>query len=92
MLSVLGCPIVKKRKLEEAEENQSAPKRRSQPVQQEGDGEDITDEDEDEDEEEAEEEDQIKDKKKNTTKIRAEAAKGERGCYGDGEQGRTSRP
>lgn len=89
-VSVLGCPIVKKRKLEEAEENQSAPKKRNQPVRQAA-GEDFaadndtTDEDENEEEEEGEEEEgeeedgrERKEKKKTMTKIRAEVKKGER--------------
>ncbi|KAG7220412.1 hypothetical protein INR49_018250 [Caranx melampygus] len=69
--SVLGCPIVKKRKLEEAEaeaeENQSAPKRRNQPTKQATtDGftadSDAAEEDEEQKEEEEEE------VKKNKTK------------------------
>ncbi|KAK1898555.1 Myelin transcription factor 1 [Dissostichus eleginoides] len=41
--SILGCPLVKKRKLEEAEaeENQSAPKRRNQPATETDTAEDI---------------------------------------------------
>lgn len=74
-LSVLGCPIVKKRKLEEAEaeENQSAPKRRNQPVKQPAD-EGFT---ADSEEEVVEEEEDLKEKKKNKTKSRPEDIKGE---------------
>lgn len=81
---------MKKRKLEEAEESQSAPKKRNQPVKQAA-GEDFThdttDEEEEEEEaeeegeEEAEEEEELREKKKTTSKIRAEATKGERRFY-----------
>ncbi|XP_070825638.1 myelin transcription factor 1 isoform X2 [Chaetodon trifascialis] len=77
--SVLGCPIVKKRKLEEAEaeENQSAPKRRNQPAKQAADESFAADSDaaEEEQEEEEEEEEDFKEKKKNKTKSRPEATK-----------------
>lgn len=90
---MLGCPIVKKRKLEEAEENQSAPKKRNQPGKQAA-GEDFTadndttdeDEEEEEGEEEGEEEDD-REKKKDMAKIRAEATKGERAFSPGGEGG-----
>lgn len=79
-LSVLGCPMVKKRKLEEAEaeENQSAPKRRHQSVKQAAEegftaDSDTAEEEEEEDEEEdgegeGEEDEDIKVKKTNATK------------------------
>nr|XP_040049054.1 myelin transcription factor 1 isoform X1 [Gasterosteus aculeatus aculeatus] len=71
--SILGCPIVKKRKLEEAEaeENQSAPKRRNQPATEAGDEGFNADSDAAEEEEvQKEEEDDynLKEKKKNKTK------------------------
>lgn len=89
-LSVLGCPIVKKRKLEEAEaeENQSAPKRRNQPAKratEEGftadsdtaeEEEEVDEEQEEEDEEDGEEED-LKEKNKTKTKMMPGAIKGE---------------
>ncbi|XP_022597650.1 myelin transcription factor 1-like protein [Seriola lalandi dorsalis] len=86
--SVLGCPIVKKRKLEEAEaeaeaeENQSAPKRRNQPVKQATDDgftadSDAAEEDEEQKEEEEEEEEDLKEKKKNKTKSRPESIQSE---------------
>lgn len=88
--SVLGCPIVKKRKLEEAEaeENQSPPKRRNLPAKQSMDegftaDSDTTEEEEEEEEgeekEEEEEEDKeeaLKEKKKNKAKNRPGATKG----------------
>ncbi|XP_013856641.1 myelin transcription factor 1-like protein, partial [Austrofundulus limnaeus] len=51
--SALGCPIVKKRKLEKAEveENQSAPKRRNQASKQGGEDSDTAEEDEQKEEE-----------------------------------------
>lgn len=66
---------MKKRKLEEAEaeENQSAPKRRNQPVKQPAD-EGFT---ADSEEEVEEEEEDLKEKKKNKTKSRPEDIKGE---------------
>ncbi|XP_026222783.1 myelin transcription factor 1 isoform X2 [Anabas testudineus] len=79
--SVLGCPIVKKRKLEEAEadaeENLSAPKRRNQPALQTADKDFATDsdaaEEDDEQKEEEEEEENLKEKKKYKTKSRPES-------------------
>uniref|UniRef100_UPI0037E8CA61 myelin transcription factor 1-like isoform X2 n=1 Tax=Semicossyphus pulcher TaxID=241346 RepID=UPI0037E8CA61 len=83
--SALGCPIVKKRKLEEAEaeENQSAPKRRNQPPKQAADegltaDSDVAEEEEEqkeEEEQEEEEEEELKEKKKNKTKSRPESIK-----------------
>ncbi len=79
--SVLGCPIVKKRKLEgaEAEETQSAPKRRNQPAKQAADEGFIPDSDtvEEVEEEEEEEEEDLKDVKKNKTKSRLDSIKSE---------------
>ncbi|KAM6982899.1 myelin transcription factor 1-like isoform 2-T2 [Tautogolabrus adspersus] len=73
--SALGCPIVKKRKLEEAEaeENQSAPKRRNQPTKQAADeglnaDSDTAEEEEEQKEEEEEDDGDLKEKKKNKTK------------------------
>ncbi|CAB1456973.1 unnamed protein product [Pleuronectes platessa] len=77
--SVLGCPIVKKRKLEEAEaeaeENQSAPKRRNQPAKQAVDDGITADSEEEEEqkENEEEEEEDLKEKKKDKTKNRLES-------------------
>ncbi|XP_054464907.1 myelin transcription factor 1 [Anoplopoma fimbria] len=81
--SILGCPIVKKRKLEEAEaeENQSAPKRRNQPATEAGDegfnaDSDAAEEEEVHKEEEEEEDDNdLKEKKKNQTKCSPESTK-----------------
>uniref|UniRef100_A0A8C3AS74 Myelin transcription factor 1 n=1 Tax=Cyclopterus lumpus TaxID=8103 RepID=A0A8C3AS74_CYCLU len=78
--SILGCPIVKKRKLEEAEaeENQSAPKRRNQPATEAGDEGFNADSDAAEEEEvhkEEEEEEDLKEKKKNKTKCSPESTK-----------------
>lgn len=80
-LSVLGCPIVKKRKLEEAEaeENQSAPKRRNQPAKQAADDgftadSDAAEEEEEQKEEEEEEDEELKEKRKNKTKNRPESS------------------
>ncbi|XP_029361728.1 myelin transcription factor 1-like protein [Echeneis naucrates] len=81
--SVLGCPIVKKRKLEEAEaeENQSTPKRRNQPfTQTTNDGftadSDAAEEDDDQKEEEEGEEEDLRDTtktKENKIKCRPES-------------------
>lgn len=76
LLSVLGCPIVKKRKLEEAEaeaeENLSAPKRRNQPGKQAADKDFTTDSDaaEEDEEQKEEEEENLKEKKKDKAKSR----------------------
>ncbi|KAF0036544.1 hypothetical protein F2P81_011856 [Scophthalmus maximus] len=76
--SVLGCPIVKKRKLEEAEaeENQSAPKRRNQPAKQAADdgftAESEEEEEQQKEDEEEDEEEDLKEKKKQKTKYRPE--------------------
>ncbi|XP_028265152.1 myelin transcription factor 1-like [Parambassis ranga] len=79
--SILGCPLVKKRKLEEAEaeENQSAPKRRNLPAKQAADqgfavDSDTAEEEEEHREEDTEEEDS-KDKKKNKTKSKPTTVK-----------------
>lgn len=81
LISILGCPIVKKRKLEEAEaeENPSAPKRRNQPAKQAADKGFGTDSDAaDEDEEQKEEEDEdLKDKTTDKTKSRPESVQRE---------------
>ncbi|XP_026188415.1 myelin transcription factor 1 [Mastacembelus armatus] len=75
--SILGCPIVKKRKLEEAEaeaeENQSTPKRRIQPSKQAADKGFTTDSDAAEEEEEQKEEEDPKEKKTNKTKSSPES-------------------
>ncbi|KAK2852008.1 hypothetical protein Q5P01_008284 [Channa striata] len=81
--SVLGCPIVKKRKLEEAEaeaeENPSAPKRRNQPAKQAADKGFATDSDAAEEDEEPkeEEEEDLKEKKKDKTKSNTESTQTE---------------
>ena len=84
--SVLGCPIVKKRKMEEAEaeENQASPKKRSQPlklVMDEGFNAESDAGSEPEEKEEVleEEEEEQKDKKSNKMKRSIEESmKGER--------------
>uniref|UniRef100_A0A3Q4N6U2 Myelin transcription factor 1a n=1 Tax=Neolamprologus brichardi TaxID=32507 RepID=A0A3Q4N6U2_NEOBR len=71
--SILGCPIVKKRKLEEAEagENQSTPKRKNQSAKQAADGgltaDSDTAEEEEEEQKENEGDEENKDKKAKTT-------------------------
>lgn len=84
----MGCPIVKKRKLEEAEaeENQSPPKRRNLPAKQPVDegftaDSDTTEEEEEEEEGEEKEEEEdkeegLKEKKKNKAKNRPGVTKG----------------
>jgi len=85
--SVLGCPIVKKRKLEEAEagENQSASKRRNQPAKQ-ADEDSDTAEEEEQKEDEGEGKDANQDKKKNNAKSRIELIK----CELTQKKGQTS--
>uniref|UniRef100_A0A7N8YAV1 Myelin transcription factor 1 domain-containing protein n=1 Tax=Mastacembelus armatus TaxID=205130 RepID=A0A7N8YAV1_9TELE len=93
--SILGCPIVKKRKLEEAEaeaeENQSTPKRRIQPSKQAADKGFTTDSDAAEEEEEQKEEEDPKEKKTNKTKSSPESIQKKKevkcptpGCDGTG--------
>ncbi|XP_027868458.1 myelin transcription factor 1-like isoform X5 [Xiphophorus couchianus] len=67
--SALGCPIVKKRKLQEAEieENPLSPRKRTQPTKQADEDSDMAEEEE-QNEEDGEEKDGIKDKKKKETK------------------------
>lgn len=74
-LSALGCPIVKKRKLQEAEieENPLSPRKRIQPTKQADEDSDMVEEEE-QNEEDGEEKDGIKDKKKKETK--SETGKG----------------
>lgn len=76
--SVLGCPLVKKRKLEEAEaeENQTASKRRNQPVKRAEDDSDTAEEEEQKEEEE-EGKDDVKDKKKHNENCEMELMKRE---------------
>ena len=85
LLSILGCPIVKKRKLEEAEaeENQSAPKRRNQPAKQiadecfAADSDAAEEEEEQKEDEEEDEEEGLKEKNRNKTKGRPVSIKSE---------------
>ncbi|XP_074537390.1 myelin transcription factor 1-like isoform X3 [Halichoeres trimaculatus] len=88
--SALGCPLVKKRKLEEAEaeENQTAPKRRNQPGKQAAD-EGLNAESDAAEEEQKEEEDEdgdMKEKKKNKTRGQVEQTET------DSSQGTTDNP
>ncbi|XP_054904223.1 myelin transcription factor 1-like isoform X6 [Poeciliopsis prolifica] len=67
--SALGCPIVKKRKLQDAEteENPLSPRKKTQPNKQADEDSDMAEEDE-QNEEDREEKDAVKDKKKKETK------------------------
>ncbi|XP_068602716.1 myelin transcription factor 1-like [Brachionichthys hirsutus] len=81
--STLGCPIVKKRKLEEAEaeENQSAPKKKNQPAKQAADESDTAEEEEVEEEgeeEDDEEEEDFKERNSDKTKMRPDSTKTDR--------------
>lgn len=82
--SVLGCPVVKKRKLEEAvsDESEAPSKRRSVESKQAADegftAESDTTEEEVEAEGEEQEEEEGKDKKRNKTKVKTEARKGKK--------------
>ncbi|XP_056156071.1 myelin transcription factor 1-like [Lampris incognitus] len=74
--SVLGCPMVKKRKMEEAEESQSTSKRRSQPLKLVMDEGFTVDSDvNSETEQKEDEEEDLKEKKKNKIKSRRELVK-----------------
>lgn len=76
---------MKKRKLEEAgaeaEENQSAPKKRNQPIKQANEGSSTADSDEEKEQKEDEEEEEVdeehKEKKNSRNKSQAESAQGE---------------
>ncbi|XP_015252300.1 PREDICTED: myelin transcription factor 1-like [Cyprinodon variegatus] len=72
--SALGCPIVKKRKLQEAEaeENPSSPRKRLPPTKPADEDSDMAEEEEQKDEEDGEETDVIKDKKKKQVKSEIE--------------------
>uniref|UniRef100_A0A3P9NSD8 Myelin transcription factor 1-like n=1 Tax=Poecilia reticulata TaxID=8081 RepID=A0A3P9NSD8_POERE len=79
--SALGCPIVKKRKLQEAEieENPLSPRKRTQPTKQADEDSDMAEEEE-QNEEDGEEKDGIKDKKKKETKSETGKEKKEVKC------------
>lgn len=76
-LSALGCPIVKKRKLQEAEaeENPSSPRKRLPPTKPADEDSDMAEEEEQKDEEDGEETDVIKDKKRKQVKSEIENGK-----------------